>query len=62
MDELHETDPLLSKVQAFDPEPDPVVANSFAVDRMVRNATSMPNPSIWTRGRYAATASVASLG
>ncbi len=62
MDELHETDPLLNEVRAFDPEPEPVSANSFAVDRMVRNATSMPNPSIWTRGRYAATASVASLG
>jgi hypothetical protein len=51
----------LDRLSKANPVLDDVVENQFALERMIRSATA-PQPGIWSRARYAVTASTAALG
>ncbi len=51
----------LDRLSKANPVPGDVVANQFALERMIRSA-SAPQPGIWSRARYAVTASTAAIG
>jgi hypothetical protein len=51
----------LDRLSKANPVPDEVVPNQFALERMIRNA-SATQPGIWSRARYAVTATSAAIG
>jgi len=56
----HHNEPL-DRLSKANPVPDEVVPNQFALERMIRNA-SATQPGIWSRARYAVTATSAAIG
>ena len=56
----HHNDPL-DRLSKANPVPDEVVPNQFALERMIRSA-SATQPGIWSRARYAVTATSAAIG
>ncbi len=51
----------LDRLSKANPVPHDVTPNAFALERMIRSAQA-PQPGIWSRARYAMTASTAAIG